>query len=81
MEFLTTIHPFYDGNGRTARTFMNLELAREGYPMIGLKYNNVDAYNAAFTFYIDQKDQLPMHELILANIDSELDKQILMKRK
>jgi Fic family protein len=29
---LTAIHPFVDGNGRTARLVMNLLLFREGYP-------------------------------------------------
>ena len=29
---LTVIHPFYDGNGRTARAFMNFQLLRYGFP-------------------------------------------------
>ena len=32
--WLTHIHPFTDGNGRTARVVMNLELVRGGFPSV-----------------------------------------------
>ncbi len=81
LEFLCNIHPFYDGNGRTARAFMNLELARLGYPMIGLKYGNINEYYEAIQKYIEQKDACSMENLIIKEINNELDNQILIKKR
>jgi prophage maintenance system killer protein len=38
------IHPFYDGNGRTARLLTNLLLISAGFPPVILRKENRDAY-------------------------------------
>lgn len=40
-----TIHPFYDGNGRTARLFMNLILISFGLPPVIVKVEEKERYN------------------------------------
>lgn len=40
----TYIHPFIDGNGRTARLLTNLILMRNGYPISVIKMENREEY-------------------------------------
>jgi Fic family protein len=40
-----TIHPFYDGNGRTARILMNLILISKGFPPLIIKTEEKERYH------------------------------------
>lgn len=41
---LTWIHPFEDGNGRTARTIMNFILMKKGFPMFFIPFEKREQY-------------------------------------
>ena len=41
---LVYIHPFFDGNGRTARLVMNITLMRAGYPLVVILKNDRKKY-------------------------------------
>lgn len=43
------IHPFYDGNGRTARLLMNYILLKNGYPLSIIKKNDRKRYYRALS--------------------------------
>ena len=68
------IHPFIDGNGRTGRLLMNLELIRNGYPAINVKFADRKRYYAAFDVYYRDGRADDMVQLIGEYVSERLDR-------
>ena len=70
------IHPFIDGNGRTGRLILNLELIRNGYPAINVKFADRKRYYDAFdAFYRDGKAD-DMVLLVAEYVNERLDRYL-----
>ncbi len=76
------IHPFIDGNGRTGRLLLNLELILNGYPAINIKFADRKRYYDAFdTFYHGGKPD-DMVLLVGRYVNERLDKYLeILKEK
>jgi len=65
------IHPFREGNGRISRLLCDVILAKNGFPMIGLKLKKEDNYiQKVHAGY--KCDYKPMKELLKMKIDEEI---------
>ena len=60
------IHPFIDGNGRTARLLLNFELMRGGYTPIVIKNRDKVQYYAALDLAHTTMDYHPFIEMVAA---------------
>ena len=67
------IHPFIDGNGRTGRLVMNLDLIRCGYPPINVKFADRTKYYDAFDAYYRDGDAGAMIDLLAGYVNERLD--------
>jgi Fic family protein len=66
------IHPFFDGNGRTARLLMNLLLMRAGYPLAVILKNDRKKYYQTLA-RADKEDMAPFVNFIARGAERSLD--------
>lgn len=73
-----SIHPFIDGNGRTGRLIMNLQLIKEGLPAINIKFADRRKYYDAFDEYSRTGSTKAMINLVGEAVISRLREMIDM---
>lgn len=75
---LVTIHPFSDGNGRTARLLMNLILLKAGYPPVVIgPEQRVDYIDALQALQL-QNDVAPYDRFMADRLDASLDHHLAL---
>jgi Fic family protein len=72
-----TVHPFIDGNGRVGRLRLNLELMKEGYTPVNVKFTDRIKYYDCFSHYRENNNNdSPMTRLVEGYAMDELRRYI-----
>jgi len=66
------IHPFWDGNGRTARLLMNLILMQKGYPLVMILKNDRKKYYQTLE-KADKGDYIPFVRFVIQAVERSLN--------
>ena len=67
-----------DGNGRTGRLLVNLELMKAGYPPIDIKFTDRISYYNAFDEYHVKHNLGAMEKLFAGYVNARLDSYLMM---
>lgn len=73
-EKFVTIHPFFDGNGRTARILLNMELMKNGYPPIIIEKKERKIYNNSLKKAQTRGDNRDFLEFIKTKVEDRIEK-------
>ena len=75
------VHPFVDGNGRTGRLIMNLELIKAGYAPVNIKFRDRDSYIACFNDYVTSGGSAKFIKMVAAYELEELERIYAMSQE